>query len=626
MAKSYGWTGKILWVDLTDRKITEVPTSDFEPEKFLGGVGLNTKVFWEMGSPKVEAFHPDSPLLISVGPLTGASGPFNRAEVCGIAPQCYPQELFAYSGVGGKFPSELKYAGYDGIVILGKADRPVYLSINNEDVEIKDARRLWGVDTFETQKTLLTSHPKASVLTIGPAGENLCRISVILNETASAAGQGGYGAVMGSKNLKAIVVRGTGTVKIANPDDYLDLVSERKAAGEWLKGAAQSWGRYPLCGEPIKTEMQLKYLKKFAGCYGCPYQCMGFYDIPGIGKGGQMCVEAWYGWFARGSSEGYWEGNILSQKLGINNYELLGIMIYLTTAISYGAVRKEDLGISSFPPIDNIGQAGYGGQKVHHEFLTELLNGIAEGKNPLSQGVGRAAEQFGQRAMDLYKSQYPARGYTVHHIECVGSALHWATDVRDPWSSCHDYQSGFGPSATIAHHFGVPGGDWRGGTKTNMYQDTEYQTAWVQNHQQLKNSLPICDYASSPITFFHPPGMDIQIFESRALSAITGVDYSVDRLWEAGERIWALRRAIMVLRENRTREDDTLSHVWFEKLVGGTESLSTPLDKDQWEALIDRYYKVRGWNVKNGWPARAKLEELGMKGVADKLQSAGRLG
>jgi aldehyde:ferredoxin oxidoreductase len=120
--------------------------------------------------------------------------------------------------------------------------------------------------------------------------------------------------------------------------------------------------------------------------------------------------------------------------------------------------------------------------------------------------------------------------------------------------------------------------------------------------------------------------MDIRIFESRILSAITGIDYSVEKLWEAGERIWNLRRAVMVLRENRRREDDTLSHVWFERVVGGAESLAGPLDRTLWEALKDRYYTLRGWDVKNGWPTRAKLEALGMRSVADKLQTAGKLG
>jgi aldehyde:ferredoxin oxidoreductase len=212
-----------------------------------------------------------------------------------------------------------------------------------------------------------------------------------------------------------------------------------------------------------------------------------------------------------------------------------------------------------------------------------------------------------------------------HHIENVGSALHWAMDTRDPYSSCHDYSSGFGPYAKIASYFGLPGGDMAGGKKM-VYDRTEYQTAWVQNHQSIKNSMPICEYASMPFNFFHPPAMDIRIFESSVLSAVTGIDYSVDKLWEAGDRMYTLRRAVAVMRENRTREQDDLSRVWFERRVGGAESLAAPLDRAKWEALKDRFYAARGWNPANGRPTRPKLEQLGMKGVADKLQSAGRLG
>jgi len=624
MGKTFGWAGKILWVDLTNSKVTTVPVSDFEPEKYIGGVGLNSRIFWELGAPKVAAFHPDSPLLISVGPLTGAPGPFSRAEVGGIAPQSYPQELFAYSGFGGKFPIELKFAGYDGIVVLGKSDTPVYLSIEDDTASIKDADHLWGLDTFETQKALANSHPKSSVVTIGPAGENLCRYSIMLNETGSAAGQGGYGAVMGSKNLKAIVVRGTGSHKMAHPDRFLSLVADRHKAGEWMVGGAQSWGRYPLCGDPVSKEMQSKYLKRFAGCHGCPYQCMGFYDMPGVGKGAQMCVEAWYGFSGSDSSEGYWEGNILSQKLGINNYELLGVMLFTLAGIAAKAVTKQDLGLTSIPHIDHATEPKFGSPKVHHEFLTSLLSGIAEGKSPLAQGVGRAAEKMGPAAMKVYNEQYPAHGYLSHHFKNVGSALHWATDSRDPFNSCHDYLN-FGSAPDIAAHFDVPGGDMRlnrdtgevVGAKT-VYNQAEHLAAWVQNNQSLKNSLPLCEYASMPNTYYHPPEMDIRIFESKILSAVTGIDYDVDRLWKAGERIWNLRRAIMVFRENRERKNDNISHVFFERVIGDT-GLTTPLDKRQWDDLITRYYQLRGWDPKNGRPLRARLEDLGMKNVADKL-------
>ena len=138
MAKSYGWAGKVLKVDLTNEKVNKVPTADYRPEEFIGGVGLNAKIFWELGCPKVDAFDPDNPLIISVGPLTGIYGPFGRGEVCAISPQCYPDELFTYSGFGGMFPAKMKHAGYDSIVILGKAEKPLYLSIRDEDVEIKD--------------------------------------------------------------------------------------------------------------------------------------------------------------------------------------------------------------------------------------------------------------------------------------------------------------------------------------------------------------------------------------------------------------------------------------------------------------------------------------------------------
>lgn len=623
--KSYGWTGKILLVDLTTRKISVVPTSDFEPEKYLGGIGLNSKIFWEMGCPRVDAFDPQSPLLIAIGPLTGTAGPFSRAEICGIAPQAYPQETYAYSGIGGKIPVEIKYAGYDALVIVGKSDQPVYLSIFDDQVRLNDAKSLWGQDTFETQKALMATYPKASVLTIGPAGENLCRVAIILNETASAAGQGGYGAVMGSKNLKAIVVKGNGSLKVARPEALMKLQKERMEDREWLKGGAQTWGRYPLTGGAIAREMSSRHLKRIGGCHGCTYQCMGFYDIPGIGKGGQMCVEAWYGWFSGGSSEGYWEGNIMSQKLGINNYELLGIMSWLTTL--RGSVDKKALGLSAIPILDQSGEPKFGGQNAHHQFLIELLNGMASGKSLLAQGVGRAAEKLGPAAQAAFNANFPARGYTSHHIENVGAALHWALDTRDPFSSVHDYNfpgQGFGYNAQVASHFNVPGGDMTGGRK-NVYEKTEYQTVWVQNHQSIKNSLPICEYSSMPGSFFHPPDMDIRIFESTILSAVTGIDYSVDRLWEAGERITTLRRAIAVMRENRTREQDGLHRLWFERKMGA-QSLAAPLDRVQWEALKDRFYDLRGWNRANGRPTGARLEKLGMKGVADKLQNAGRLG
>ena len=630
----YGWTGRILWVDLSERKTTEVPTSDFEPDKFIGGIGLNSRIFLEMGAPKVDAFHPDSPLMLSTGPLTGASGPFTRATMCAIAPQSYPKELFTYSGFGGRFPAELKYAGYDGIVIVGKADRPVYLSIRDQDVALEDAEELWGLDTLETQKALRDRHPGASAHVIGPAGENLSRIAIVITETSGAAGQGGYGAVMGSKNLKGIVVKGSAGFRIARPEAFMELFREAKATRNWVAGNNIVWGRYLITLGPNMNEMWDKNLKKPAGCYGCPYQCHGFYDMPGIGKGSQMCMDAWYGLMDRRSTRGMWQGNLLSQKLGINNYELIGMMTFLSLCVGQaGLLKAQDFGLSSIPFLDAPSEPRDEDETAHLDFIAELLNGIADGTSPFAQGTGRALEQFGDRVMQLYRSVFPAWGNTHHHIEGVASALHWATDTRDPMNSCQDYMRapamGFGNNKEIAGHFGVTGG-YLDGERENIYEGSEKETAWVQNHQSLKNSLPICELASCPGQHFRPPEMDIRIFESRMLSAVTGFDIDVEQLWQTGERIYNLRRAIMVLREDRQRDDDTISPDLFDPQRGSIDMISThlpePLHPQRFESLKDRYYALRGWSVGTGRPTRERLDELDMEDIADKLEAAGKLG
>ncbi|MEE8397599.1 MAG: aldehyde ferredoxin oxidoreductase N-terminal domain-containing protein [Desulfobacterales bacterium] len=637
MTQSYGWAGKILWVDLSDRKITEVPTSDFDPEKYLGGQGLNSKIFWEMGCPDVDAFHPDNPLILSNGPLTGASGPFTRSTVCSIAPQTYPKELFTYSGFGGKFASELKYAGYDAVVIVGKADKPSYLSIQDGEAKINDAGDLWGLDAYETQNALMGRHPRASILVTGPAGENLSRISIMITEGSGAAGQGGYGAVMGSKNLKAIVTHGTGTLRIAKPDDFMALIRQVNAGGEWVGNNNMEWGRYPQKSETAKAAMRDNYLVKFTGCYACPFQCHGVYDMPGVGKGPQMCNDNWYQYSCGDDKmgeniEGLWEGNVLSQKLGLNNFELVGFMLFFFRTIKeHKILTKEDFGLSAIPAVENRKEPEFGGTQAHHDFLQEFLFGLADGSNPLSAGMMRCAEKFGPKALQLANSINPAWGMRSHHIRGVGEALHWATDTRDPFNSCHDYVSAFGVNKTIADHFDVIGGYLDGeseGKHQNIYEDTEHQTTWVQNHQCLRNSLPICEFPSMPSWFFHPPEMDIQIFESKCLSAVTGLDVDVDHLWEKGNRIWNLRRAISVLREDRHKDDDTLCDDMFKEVINvhAPEKLPAPLDREKWDALKDRYYELRGWNVETGRPERAILESLDMKDVADKLEGAGKLG
>jgi aldehyde:ferredoxin oxidoreductase len=236
----------------------------------------------------------------------------------------------------------------------------------------------------------------------------------------------------------------------------------------------------------------------------------------------------------------------------------------------------------------------------------------------------------GEKLMELYKELHTARGYAFHHVDNLGSALHWATDTRDPIDSCHDYKNPSVPQAN--EHFGLPPYDNYQivDLSKTVYQGAERVAAWVEDNQCLKNSLPVCEFWSMIPSFYNPPELDLRIFESKLLSAVTGLDMDVDKLAKAGERIWNLRRAIMVKRENRTRENDTLNEPYFKKAIkcyGGTATglVNGPIDKAKFEALKDRYYDLRGWDVKTGWPTRTKLEELGLKDVADELVGMGKL-
>jgi aldehyde:ferredoxin oxidoreductase len=220
MTHLYGDT--ILRVDLSTAEVKKEPTAAYA-DKWLGGRGLNTRILYEELQPGVDALSPDNVLMFSVGPLTGSMFPGSgRVEVAAKSPVTGIQGM---SNMGGYWGPELKYAGYDSIIIKGKAPRPVYLAINNDSVEIRDADRIWGMDTYKTQDALQQelNDPEVEVVCIGPGSENLVIYGSIQTRMGNAAGRTGMGTVMGSKNLKAIAVRGTKGLSVADPDRFLEI-------------------------------------------------------------------------------------------------------------------------------------------------------------------------------------------------------------------------------------------------------------------------------------------------------------------------------------------------------------------------------------------------------------------
>jgi hypothetical protein len=372
--------------------------------------------------------------------------------------------------------------------------------------------------------------------------------------------------------------------------------------------------------------------------------------VPGIGKGAAACVSWWYGWFSQ-NARAAWEGQLVAQKLGINHYELLGLMVVVAESIMYDVLKWEDWEELGLPPIPDMHE----GAGTDHDFLTTLLYGIADGTSPFSQGIARALDPFIDNIADAGKKEamrellevkYPAWGYTNHFYGWLGLCLHVALDTRDVGNSTDGYMSLSRPDynpkrlplSDLGEHFGLPYGPStyafaEGGEVEAVWEGAEVQSAWVMNNQALKDSLTMCDFACLPATYFHPPEMDIKILERKLFSSVTGIETDADELWKMGERIWNLRRAVLIKTEDRTRHKDTYADRFFDNPwtdlqadFGDGDLVTTAyIDKEKFEALKDRYYELAGWDVKTGWPTRAKLEELDLKSVADELEAVDKL-
>ena len=284
MKSLYGWTGKILRVDLSERKISQIETEDYS-ERFIGGKGIGEKIYWDESPPEMNAFHPDSRFILMTGPLAATSAPSgSRWLVCGKSPILYP-ENFVSTNLGGFLGAALKQAGYDGLIIQGKASQKVYLSIDNEKVEIKDASHLWGLTTSKTMQLIRNELGEAvKILTTGPAGENAARLSTMATD-AGGSGTMGFGSVMGSKNLKAIAVRGIGKIPLADPDRIQHIRQRiKKMIGE---------GYYNLYGTatPLPETEVIKQVR----CYGCPQGCWrSLYKATSGEEGIRKCQAAFF--------------------------------------------------------------------------------------------------------------------------------------------------------------------------------------------------------------------------------------------------------------------------------------------------------------------------------------------
>ena len=660
MTETCGWTGKILRVNLSKEKFTTIETMKYAPT-LIGGLGIAAMIEWEEVGPNVGPFDPENRLMLMVGPLTGtlASGA-GRVEVMGIAPQLHPPR-FSRSGMGGHWGAELKYAGYDGVLVQGSSRKPVYIWITDDKAEIMDGRDIWGTGTYSTTRTLRDIHGKKTrVVSCGQAGENLSRIAVVQTETENAAGQGGFGAVMGSKNLKAIAVYGTKGVKVAKPEEFLKICSNQGREGR-IPCEPNSDPKWPA----KKVTYNSNY--RFHKCGFCATTCVNTIrmDVPGeIFPEKKYTTELMcYGYNidhlpALQTFNAHVEARAITSDFGINGWEVAyGIIPWLQLCRQNGLIKEIDGIEITAPekPIEYLRDCA----EYSSQFLYMLLRKIAfrEGLigEALSDGACYAADKlFNGRGKHLLDRLYPRHcGHVEHWAGHWGPGgavywpwwlppmLQWCMDTRDPASdTTHQWTEHVQPYLTESGpHKGPFPLDKVLAVSKKVYGDPNIcdpsfgydppetkvvPAIWHTDRGMIIDSLILCDYENGRVfSMFSKDGSADTALMSKLFSKCTGIETNEDELQKTGERIFNLLRAIDIKNHARDRriDEETISCFMYPGKDDGVL-----LDKAKFLTLIDKYYEMRGWNRNNGWPTRIRLEELGLKEIADGLKAAKRLG
>jgi len=618
----YGWIGNILEVDLSDGRISVEQTEKYVDD-YLGGRGIGVRLVYDKYVPGTDALDPGNPLLFNTGPLTGTAMPSSgRTDVTALSPM---SNLRGKSNFGGFWGPELKYAGFDHLVITGKADKPSYLWIKNGKVEIRSAEHLWGLDTFETQKAIQEElgDPEIKVVCIGPAGEKLVRSACLITEVAGAAARTGMGCVMGSKNLKAIAVRGSGSVQIARPEEMFNLsVDINKEIRE--SPAGKELGTYGVVrfismmyslsffpvgyfedvhwqeiidhfGGPDYVD---KYCLKNIGCFNCPVRCKNFLCVPEIGKGFTTC-EPWSGFTGSVwnlNMDVFWEATRLTNRMGLDSTETSAAIGFLMELYHEGIITEKDT--------DGVAM-----KRGDREAILTTIKKIANREgygNLLADGQLAAAKAFGPKALekvDIVKGLAPhPYEFRAFHASALMQAVGHRGDplplrgslLEFEWHNAPEWFQQVAKTQFGSEEAAIP----------SSYVGKALSAVLSEHNDRAADSLGICTWPWT-LFIFHDVSKAHQFFQ-----AVTGKDWDMAYMLKISERIRNLERMFDV-RQGLTRADDTLPKKFFETPLSKGKYEGAVLDKAKFEQMKDEYYELRGWD-KNGIPTKEKLTELGL--------------
>ena len=637
--------GKILFVDLTNGIISKEPLAPYN-ELFFGGKGINTKIMYDKVGPEVKPFDPDNVIAFGTGPLTGTPLPGSgKMDVSTKSPET---NILGSAAMGGFFGPELKFAGYDHLVITGKANKPVYLYIENDYVEIRDGINVWGKDTLTAQEIIRDelNDPEVQIVTIGPAAEKLVVFSTVHHALSNTASRTGIGAVMGSKNLKAVAVRGTKGIKIAEPEKFLAIsqkinydIRQTPQHKEWSElgvtklidyyynadygpvNNAQSyvWDKNWPC-----STLCIKYSYQRYGCFNCPIHCMECYNVEGVGVGVMSC-QPYLEITSRIGNHDYKAGMGLMmhcQRLGIENITAMALTSMLMEMRQRGLITDKDTdGIPmEWGNIDSVIKLMY--KIANREGIGNIL---ADGMVPAAKAIGRGAEYYAHHTKGLPH-------YALNQHSFVGQGLGTAIAPRG------DYVRTSPDLECCSGLVGHMGEDEQGEKENRAYYDekitqvagsikgtipTEYEgkakmVAYAADHNNACDQTSVCKWLTP---FFDMP-IDINI-QAEALTYGFGKEVITEDILTASRRLETLVRAYNC-REGITRRDDNLPERYFKEEIPSGIYKGFKQDRAKFEQTLDEYYTLRGWDLKTGVPTRETLEKFGLQDVADDLEKRAR--
>lgn len=630
----FTYAGKILHVNLSTGKIWKQNLPEELIAKFIGGRGINAKLLWDLiRKPSIDPLSPENVLIFGVGALTCTTAPSSgRTTVTCKGPAT---NLYLKTNMGGHWGAELKFAGCDHLIIYGASPKPVYLSIKDGDVQLRDASHLWGMDVRKTTDVIKKElgDEGVKVALIGPAGENLVKFASIMNSVYHAAGRGGAGAVMGSKRLKAIAVKGTGEVTVKEPKRFNDVALRLRRAFlndyQGQKYLLYGTGGFDLGGEGPHNyskprpngSMELSapflvkkgYVKRQIGCFGCTMSCHRHTEIEAGPYAGTYTLGPEYETYSAlgvgcglSDPEVVIKGNDLCSIMGLDTISTGVVIQWAMESYERGVLTKEDtdgvaLNFSNADAvIDLIPKIAYRRGK-----LGELL----------ADGVMKAAKRVGK---DSWKwASYNSKGLEMSRVEVrynKSYALAFAVNPRGPdhlHTECIAASGRTGRMRDLMEE--ITGHRWPESTKY-----VPEIVRWHEDVYAVEETMGFCAFTGTSSQAILAKDM------AEIYSAAMGVSVTEGAMMQIGRRILTLEKCFNVREGADRRMDDLPWRMMHEPIPYGP--MAGMVSSPEWlDEMLDRYYALHGWDLKTSWPYRKTLEVLDLGDVADELERLGKL-